>query len=342
GCLAGLAHLTRADGILLLGCGVLVVMLAGQQRTLSMRQVIFYSCLLFIAYGLCTAPWWIFNQARLGMAFPSGGTVGIWLQEYDDLFRYPMDVTVQEFLQSDWRQIAQVRWEALQHNLLTLLAVEMGIVLAPFALIGAWNRRGETLLAPFFWYALSLHLAMTLIFALPGMRGSLLHSSSALWMFWVVLAWEGLDHAIAWVAKRRRTWRKQQAQQVFSVGIAILMVGMSVLIALRQERMDETLEWLAYLQDTLPPDTLLMVNDPSQLYYYTRLSGVVLPNEQLDVIQTIAQRYGVDYLVLESVVDGVSFAATTDLMNIPSDPPSFLTPIPIPFPTIRMYRIETP
>ena len=342
GVLAGLAHLTRADGILLLGCGVLVVVFGGTRRIFSIRQVALYGSLLFITYGLCTAPWWIFNQLRLGMAFPTGGTVGIWLQEYDDLFRYPMDVSLHEFLQSDWREILKVRWDALQHNLLTFLAVEAAIVLAPFTLIGAWQRRGEKLLLPFFLYALLLHLVMTFIFALPGMRGSLLHSSSALWMFWVVLGWEGLDHAIAWVAQRRRTWRKRQAQQVFSVGIACLMGGMSILIAFRQEPMDETAQWMAYLQTNFPADAVLMVNDPSHLYYYTRLSGVVLPNEQPHVIQEIAQRYGVAYLVLELVVDGVSFAAPTDLMNIPTDPPSFLTPIPVPFDTVRMYRIETP
>ncbi|HEX3049581.1 MAG TPA: hypothetical protein VHP83_02920, partial [Aggregatilineaceae bacterium] len=49
----------------------------------------------------------------------------------------------------------------------------------------------------------------------------------------------------------------------------------------------------------LPRDAVLMINDPSSLYYHTKLTGVVLPNSDPSVVTTLATRYGVTHLVLD-------------------------------------------
>ena len=342
GGLVAFAHLTRADGVLLLGCGVSALAWMGLSRHISLRQMMGYGGALVASYLLCMLPWLLFNWARLGTPLPIGGTVGIWITEIDDLARYPRDVEWHDLFSDGGQTFLQTRLEAFTNNLLIFFGIEGAIILTPFMLIGASKRYNDRLLIPFFIYALYLHGFMTFVFAVPGFNGSLIHSSSALWMFWVVLGWEGLDHTIAWVAKRRQTWNQTQAQNFFSIGLATLIVGMSIFVAILRRPLNPSSELYPYLQQALPPDAVVMIYDPSQLYYYTRLSGVVLPHEQPHVIQVIAQRYGVDYLVLESVVDGVSLAAPSGLMNIPTDPPSFLTPIPVPFATVRMYRIETP
>jgi hypothetical protein len=43
-----------------------------------------------------------------------------------------------------------------------------------------------------------------------------------------------------------------------------------------------------------------MINDPSALYYFTGLSGVVVPNAPPNVIPELAKRYGVAYVVLDN------------------------------------------
>lgn len=342
GALGALAHLTRADGVLLLLCGSGVLGWMGLTRRFSVRQTLGYGGIWLASYLLCMLPWLLFNWARLGTPLPIGGTVGIWITEIDDLARYPMDITWRDLFSDGGYTFVQTRLEAFTHNLFIFLGIEGAVILTPFMLIGVAKHVRDRFMIPFLIYAVSLHGFMTVVFAVPGFNGSLIHSSSALWIFWVVLGWEGLDHVVAWVAQRRPTWKESQAQTVFSIGLATLIVGMSVFVAMLRRPLNPSSALYPYLQQTLPADAVVMIYDPSQLYYYTRLSGVVLPNEQPQVIQEIAQRYGVQYLVLEDVVDGVSLAAPTDLMNIPSDPPSFLTPIPVPFDTVRIYHIETP
>src|SRR5690606_24188 len=76
-------------------------------------------------------------------------------------------------------------------------------------------------------YALAMHLAMTLIFAYPGYRGGLFHSSSALLPYWAACGVIGLDRAIEWIGRRRR-WRIRQAQAVFGAALVVIAALLSV------------------------------------------------------------------------------------------------------------------
>ena len=83
-----------------------------------------------------------------------------------------------------------------------------------------------------------------------------------------------------------------------------------------------------------------MINDPGQLYYFTGLSGVVLPNEAPETILEIARKYQVGYLLLEEVTSQDTAATSDKLWPILSSPPDFLTPIPLDNPTVRLYAIN--
>jgi hypothetical protein len=73
------------------------------------------------------------------------------------------------------------------------------------------------------------------------------------------------------------------------------------------------------------------------------LGGVVLPNQTPDVIPQIAQRYGINYLVLEYVTlaNGEKIlAASHALWFDPDSPPDFLVEVPIDTPDVRLYEIH--
>jgi hypothetical protein len=93
---------------------------------------------------------------------------------------------------------------------------------------------------------------------------------------------------------------------------------------------------------TLPEDARVMINDPAGLYYFTDLSGVVLPNETPDTIREIARRYDVTHLVLEGVTAAgdESSATPRSLWPILTDPPDFLEAIPFPTACVRIYAIH--
>jgi hypothetical protein len=85
-----------------------------------------------------------------------------------------------------------------------------------------------------------------------------------------------------------------------------------------------------------------MINDPAKLYYYTGMGGVVLPNEEPEIILEIARRYQVSYLLLEEVSDDRQTAggAPSRLWPILTELPDFLEPVPLDSRNARLYAIR--
>ncbi|MBZ0302963.1 MAG: hypothetical protein K8J31_24670 [Anaerolineae bacterium] len=348
GVMAGLCHLTRADGVLLLIVAWAVILwpfyrvTAQRQADLSGLQRGVALAVVTVGYALVMLPWFVRNIQAVGSPLPVGGTQSIWFMEYNDLFNYPAAASPQSLLAEGPGLFLRSRWEAFASNLGTLVAVEGMIVLAPLMLVALWRRRADAFLRGFWLYALGLHLAMTLVFPFPGMRGGLFHSSAALLPWWMALGVTGLDDVVDWVARRRRHWNRGMAKIVFSGALAAFALLLSLSVGLPRRATGETPPLYTSLANRLPADARVMINDPAQLYYYTGLGGVVLPNAEPRVIPEIARRYDVDYLVLEAVTaDGqTSLAASEKLASILTAPPAFLTEMTIDIPGVRLYAIH--
>ncbi|MEZ4667333.1 MAG: hypothetical protein R3E39_05355 [Anaerolineae bacterium] len=347
GACAALAHLTRADGILFLivGWAAIVWLLLFRKEILQGKigNLVAIGIAMTVAYAVIMLPWFARNLSAIGTIMPLGGTQTIWLASYDDLFKFPPDNSVDSLFAEGAGAFLASRWEAITNNIGTFIAVEGLVVMTPLMLIGLWQRRHQTFLCPFWLYALGLHLAMTFVFPFPGYRGGLLHSAAALVPWWAVLGVVGLDDVIEWVARRRRRWNANTAKKVYSTGLVGVAVLLSIMIGLPNRVVPQASSTFhTSLRDKLPPDARVMINDPAQLYYFTGLGGVVLPNEQPNVIPEIARTYGVKYLVLEGITsDGLSsIAMPTPLLTILSSPPDFLTPIPFDIPGARLYEIH--
>ncbi len=347
GALAGLGHLTRADGLLLLVVGWAVVLwpvlLAQTQGTFdTLKEKVTPLIILTLAYGLVMLPWFARNMVVVGAPLPLGGAQGIWFTEYNDLFNYPPVSNPQTFFSGGIALLLSTRWEAFVNNLGTFVAVEGMIVLTPLMLVGLWVRRREGFVRGFWLYALGLHLVMTLVFPFPGYRGGLFHSAAALLPWWAALGVAGLDDVVDWVAKRRRTWRASSAKWIFSLALLSFIVFLSLSLALPRRIEAHTPALYSLLQGALPEDARVMVNDPAQLYYFTGYGGVVLPNETPDVLPEIAGKYGVDYLLLEyTTVNGqTSVAASAKLASILDTPPGFLTRVDLDLPGAVLYAFD--
>jgi hypothetical protein len=351
GVTAGLAHLTRADGILLLLVGWSAVgwtLVFGRER----KGITFYMQgigIMTLAYLLVMLPWFIRNMNVIGTPMPLGGAQGIWFTEYNDLFNYPPNLSAATFFANGLGTLFNTRWEAfagsqgiLSGNLGTLVAVEGLIVMTPLMLVGLWRWRKESFLRGFWIYALGLHLAMTLIFPYPGYRGGLLHSSAALVPWWAILGVVGVDDCVEWLARRRR-WNTKTAKRIFSGALVAVAIFLSYSIGFKNPT-PAPAEPATYREvaEKMLPGGRLMINDPAQFYYFTGIGGVVLPNEDPSVIQDIARQYQVDYLLIEAVTSDSrqSNAAPQRLWPILSAPPDFLTLIPMNDPTVRLYAIH--
>lgn len=339
---AALGHLTRADGVLLVLIGlVAVVGLAAFGRT-TWRLGLLAAAGLCAGYVVVMLPWFGRNLSLIGTPLPLGGTQTIWLRTYDGIFSYPPDASAASLFADGIGVFVSSRWEAFTNNLGTLVVVEGLVVMAPLMLIGLWRRRKDPFLLPFVLYALGLHVAMTLVFPFPGYRGGLLHSAAALVPWWAILGLLGLDDCIEWMARRRR-WNIRTARPVFSVGLLGVAVALGLFVALPNRVIDGGTPTLyRELADAIPAGSRVMINDPAQLYYYTGLGGVVLPNEEPHVIADIARKYQVGYLVMEGVTANgrEAWGSSSLLWPLLTAPPTFLEALPFTMPDIRLYAIR--
>ncbi|NLE50150.1 MAG: hypothetical protein GX613_01975 [Chloroflexi bacterium] len=297
GAFAALAHLARADGLLLIGVAALIALWPDVRTSWRVRAG--HAGLALAAYFVVMAPWFARNLSVIGRPLPTGGTATIWLRGYDELVSYPPSASIDRFLDWGWDNILSSRWEALQSNFGTFVAVETWVVLGPFVLLGLWRLRRHPLAQSAALYALGLHLAMTFVFSYPGYRGGLFHSSSALLPYWAACGVVGLDQATEWAGKQRG-WRIRQAKTVFGAGIVVLAAGLSIYaLAARLPSLNANAAIYRTLAQDLPHDARLILNDPPALYYHTGLSGVVLPDAPPEIVPELATRYDASHLVLD-------------------------------------------
>jgi hypothetical protein len=309
GILVGLAHLSRADGLLLLIAIILTVLiqhLVAKDRGLRpMQSVLRFAFFLLLGYFTILTPWFVRNWQVVGTPFPTSGSQSIWLTAYDDLFSYGRELSPRTFFAQGIGPILRGRWWVLTTNLQTVLAVWGMIFLLPLAVLGFWVRRRHRLIQLAALYALLLFGVMTLVFAFPGARGGLFHSGAALLPYIYATAVVGLDKSIDWLAARRRGWKARSAKQFFAVGLVVMAIFLSGFIYYQRVLKSNTWNsadrayatvagWVA-MQN---PAAIVMINNPPAYRYHGGGLSVVVPNEDVATTLRVADRYQVDYLVL--------------------------------------------
>lgn len=330
GGLSALGHLTRPDGLLLVLSVCLVAVAipsdAREGQPHSSRLRLKRVSLVAISYLLTMLPWFARNVASLGVVLPTVGLPGIWISEYDELFRYSTLAPPLISGETLWL-LLEVRWMAILNSLATFAAVEGMVFLAPFMLIGCWRFRNHPLLRGFIILALAIHIVMILVFPLQGYRGGLFHAAAALFPFWMALGVLGLDIAVGWAARHRRTWNAAGARRIFSLAALIYGAAISLVIAQTApfDERESSHSLYTALRKVTPHDAGVMINDPAQLYYYLGIGGVTIPNDSVEFLPAIAKQYGIEYLVLEHVGDDGRIGAAPAAFQFEVDnPPSFL------------------
>ncbi|RLC73721.1 MAG: hypothetical protein DRI81_14775 [Chloroflexi bacterium] len=307
GLLVGLAHLTRADGLLLLPVVALAPLLTSQSRA---RRKVWSSVvgnwsLLLLGYLLVMSPWFIRNISLIGAPLSPAGTKTLWLTDYDDIFCYNCDLTLRSYLAWGWPNILQSKLFALWTNFQRLLAEDLMVFLLPFSIIGLYRLRRRLSFALSLVYLSLIYSVHSLAFTFPGWRGGFFHSSGVLLPFLHTAAVVGLDASVRWAARRRRGWNLRQAQAVFTAGIVVLAITLSTYGLLSKlpawnnsEQIYHTVgDWLTVRE--VPDDTVVMARNPPGFWYHTARPAVVVPNEGVEGLLEAAARYHVEYLLLD-------------------------------------------
>jgi len=320
GLLVGLAHLTRADGILLLPVVVLAPSLirppsippnsggevgegevSNTQR--ASRFVIRHASCVIFGYLLVMAPWFLRNLSAIGAPLSPAGAKTLWLRTYDDFFCYGCDLSPSSYLAWGWPSILRSKLWAAGVNLERLLAENCLVFLLPFTLVGLYRLRRCLPFTLVLVYSFLIYFFHSFAFTFPGPRGGFFHASAAVLPFLFAAGVEGVEAAVGWAARRRR-WNLRQAQGVFGVATVVLAVFLSMYTVSQKlpawRDVDTVYEeigrWLAREE---PVGGAVMVANPPAFWYYTGYPAVVVPNGDVEALLAVADRYGVQYVLLD-------------------------------------------
>ncbi len=299
GIFAGLAHLTRADGLLFLLVGLaLWAWDAIRGRRPGWRAVL----LLLAGYLLIMTPWFWRNLIVLGRPLPTAGTQTIFLTTYDDLFAYNRTFTLQTYLDWGWANILRSKLAALWLAVQTFIAVLGLIFLSPF-IVWAWLRWGRgdrgVWLRPLTWYALGLLSLMVLVFTFPSGRGSVLHASAAIWPWMTPLAAGGIGLAVDWAAQRLPHWQPQRARRMFAGMFVIIAAILSFITSGGHPLRQQEAALVQQISQSLPPDAIVMLPDSPLYYYHTGRPAINVPNEPPGILLQAADQFHATYLILD-------------------------------------------
>ena len=310
GILAGLSHLARADGLLLLAVGGWVWLLRLRDWRLettrpktSLQSLISNLLIFILGYFLIMGGWFWRTWQVTGRPLSTVGTETIFLTNYDDLFAYGRHANPADYLAWGWGNILQSKLAALSLAAQTFIGVT-GLTAFSFFFIWAWIKLGRDerlgrFLRPFTWYTPIVFGAMSLIFTFPGQRGSLLHTSTALWPWSMALAAAGIGFAVDWMAARLSHWQPERAKPLFASLFIVVVFVVSLAVSGGQPLREDNAAIYAQIGAFLPPDAVVMSGDAPGFHYHTGLPAIIVPNEPPEILPQIAARYGAAYLILD-------------------------------------------
>jgi hypothetical protein len=311
GLLAGLATLSRNDGVLVLGALGLTFLYdrwrawrsaGGRRPAIPLAAAIACVVLFFVAVG----PWYLRQLAVFGTLSPStaSGKV-LFIRSIDEWNSISTPATLEHLLAQGLGPLLESRVQGLIAAFTIFATLVGGVVLVPFMLVGGWFRRRSGDFGPFFAYAGMLFAFSALVSAVHVPGGTFIHSAVALAPHSYVLALEGIAGAVGWVAARRRAWREPGAGRIF-VTAAVAFTAMAAIVGSlavhgqwddRRDRMTSVDRSLDAAGAT-SSDRLMSI-DAAGYRYWSGRGGVVLPNDPLQVIERAARAYHIRWLILE-------------------------------------------
>ncbi len=265
-------------------------------------------------------PWFIRNLTVFGTPLTPAGSRILWMTQYDDTFAYPATrINMQNWLAAGWQSALEGRWWAFKLNFSNVIAVQSGILLLPFILLGLWQLRADlrVRLGSLAW--LGLFGLMTLVFPFAGARGTFIHAGAAFQSLWWAAAPVGLDFLVAKI--RQRGWLTPQAFRFFRISLVAIMAALTLsLVYIRVVQMDLTefdrayrrAEQIIVQNGAAPQDIVVAANAPGY-FVTTGRSAVTVPAENPAVLQVLAQKFGARFLVLEKKYVPDPFAPVFDL-----------------------------
>ncbi len=306
GIAAGLASLTRIDGVLLTlapaTAWLLRRPLASDSDYGSPIRAVAWGAASAAAFVMVVTPWLIRDLLVFGTPFPSPGGRLLWIRDYNEHLSISLDLTLDRYL--DWGPgaILGSKLRATVEVLGRTLGL-LGGVFGIFFIAGLWLHRRDRRLAPFLVYVAAMFAAMVLLFTEHAPKGAFLHTAPAWLPFALPMAVASVAPACTAAGRAWRFLRRSATHrfvEVVGVGGAMILsvVGAAGLLGQWQVRQDRLLDAAEFLSEAASSDDVLFAGDPSSLYLLTGLRGVATPFDPYPVLEDVIGGYGVDWVVV--------------------------------------------
>ncbi|XWX02581.1 glycosyltransferase family 39 protein [Aggregatilineales bacterium SYSU G02658] len=304
GALAGLAYLVRTDSLLIVGtAGLLVVWRWLSGRTLP-RWRILLTLVLPLAALIVAAPWLIRNVVETGQATTPALRYFFLKMDFRELYSYTSIPTLETLL-NDY-SLADLLYRRLFElaaalRLMTALLKDGVTLLLAVGLWTLWRQRSKSAVGRLMPIAVTLGLLLIfypVLIPIGNQGGSFKKAYLSLVPLIVPIAIYGLRRAVPEVRLRAGV-----------VLITTALMAMSAFELVRDQNrfvntfiasMERVVSVLETLPDTNDDGRLIVMTQDPFVLRYLGYQGVQFPFEDRDTIFYVAQRYGVDYLLMPS------------------------------------------
>ena len=290
GACAGLAALSRGDGVLVLGCALLAVAVRAWRNAAQPRRAALEfatgSAALCAGFLLVMTPWYLRNAAVFGSFSPPGASKALFIRTPEDLYSVTsLDLRgyLELVLQAPARELFQ---RAIAVSRLVNNTIQDFALLIPLGVLGCiscWRARTAAPLAA------GLGYLVVLIAFYGGIATEIGEASAHKSGLLSLPFWAGAVAAGAGAIGDRR-----QRLAVLAVGLCAFGV-LGARSALKQKlRRSVDYTWIAESIGDAEP--VLMSRTPWLVYELLGWPSLQTPNDRLDVIVEVGRRFGATHL----------------------------------------------
>ena len=338
GGLIGLAILTRNDGLMLIPAAVLGEWWLHWRRGYTLRwRYVLTGGVLVVAVVL---PWLIRNQSALGTPWPGSTAQSMFVTDHEDFYAYSKTISLQTYLDQGIVTIVKKILFEMAAAVKLMITLEESIF--PVAILAGlleiiWRRGDDRQLdlapyIPALCFIILTYGAYTVLMPYLSQGGSFKKAYLAMVPFLLIIGAQAVE---------RHVQPRSAYRVVIGITLALLLANAVELTRADFNTNNTQLAifkdikvTLDELQKTDDREVIVMTRDPWSLNYVTGYRAVMVPNESLDVILEVADRYGVTYLLAPVPRAAINQLDWGEVMN-----PRFQRVAEFPQYQLHLYRI---
>jgi 4-amino-4-deoxy-L-arabinose transferase-like glycosyltransferase len=298
GLLTGLAYLTRTPAIFLGLTWLLVMIFAWRRKERKGRLITFGTGLAGIAIPV--GLWSVRNLITFGFISSPAAFQSLFLTDYESLFNYKNQVSLQTWGENSIAKIIEVRLEAFGTAINNLNAMLPPNVLFAASGLGilAWRM---PLARPAALYCLILFLGLPLIFGVISTNGTYYQSMASGAPFFMVGLVHGLWVGSGWLVNRLGKASLQLGSIFIGLFLLINFVWLifiyQAVIANDRGLADQYGRLYTWLQANSAE--VVVASQPSSVNYVAGIEAVRLPpKENLATLLEVARKYNARYIIV--------------------------------------------